>query len=284
MTSGIPIVEAAELVRTSRPLIHCITNIVTVNDCANVILAFGGSPVMAESPEEVAEFVALSNGLNINLGATGAQILEADFIAGKRANELGVPVTFDPVGAGASRLRNDFSAQLLKDVRLSAIRGNMSEMKALATGVGDTKGVDVSSDDEITEANWLEKGEALKRFAASIGTVVAASGPIDVVTDGRVVCGVHNGSPKMAQITGSGCMLTSVVRLWIAAARMGGGRISDFEAVVSAIATFGICGEIAEKKTQFKNGGLLTFRTELIDAASMITLEEIGKYAKIEVV
>ncbi len=75
MTSGIPIVEAAELVRTSRPLIHCITNIVTVNDCANVILAFGGSPVMAESPEEVAEFVALSNGLNINLGATGAQIL-----------------------------------------------------------------------------------------------------------------------------------------------------------------------------------------------------------------
>lgn len=279
------IAEIAGLVRQSNPLIQCITNFVTVNDCANIILAFGGTPVMADVIDEVTEFTDISNGVNINLGAMVPQIIKADFIAGKHANNLNIPVTFDPVGVGASKLRNDTATRLLNEVKFAAIRGNMSEMKVLTTGWGKTKGVDVSQCDVITESNWIDKGKLLCEYATSLGTVLAASGSIDIVTDGKSICGIKNGSSKMARITGSGCMLTSVLCLWIATARMNPSlQISDFEATVAAIATYGVCGEIADEKTIEKHGGSLTFRTELIDAASLVLPEVLANRVRIDFV
>lgn len=274
--------ESSKLVRSSQALIHCITNYVTANDCANILLAFGGSPVMADAPEEVVDITSISSGLCINIGTLNKTTVEASLIAGRHANELGIPVTLDPVGVGASVFRTETALLLLKEIKFSAIRGNMSEMTALIHGVGRTNGVDVAPDDCITESNWRERGELLKKFARTIGTVAVASGPVDVITDGNSIFGVHNGTVRATQITGCGCMLTSVVCLWIAACRKLMSSIGDLESSISAVTTFGICSEVAENNTVDKQRGNGTFRCELIDAASILTSGDLEKLARVE--
>ncbi len=276
------IIESIKQVKQSHPLLDCITNYVTVNDCANIILAYGGSPVMADCPEEVEEFVSISQGLNINIGTMSESMRNAALIAGKCANRLGIPVTLDPVGVGAATLRTKTALELLHEVKFAAIRGNMSEMKTLIYGVGATSGVDVSESDTITADNWREYGELLRNFSKTLGgTVLAASGPIDVIANSSDYYGVLNGTPTMTQITGCGCMLTSIVCLWIAGCRKCGLGIDDLKATLSAICTFGVCGEVAEEKTKIRKGGTGTFHMELFDAASTITPEEVAERARI---
>ena len=140
-----------ENVRGKSPLVHCITNYVTVNDCANMLLACGGSPIMADDPEDAVEITGICKGLAINIGTLNQRTIPVMLAAGKRANELRHPVVLDPVGAGASALRTDTALRLLEELKLTVIRGNISEMKTLAYGSGTTKGVDADVADRVTE-------------------------------------------------------------------------------------------------------------------------------------
>ena len=173
-----------ENVRKSVTLVHNITNYVTVNDVANVLLACGGSPIMSDEPEDVKEITSICQGLNINIGTLNKRTIEGMFAAGARANELGHVTLLDPVGAGASGLRTNTAVELMEKVRFDVIRGNISEVKTLAQGSGTTKGVDADVADAVTEEN-LEEGIAFaKAFAKKAGCIVAITGAIDLVSDG----------------------------------------------------------------------------------------------------
>lgn len=176
---------AFENLRSRSPLIHNITNYVTVNDCANMVLACGASPIMADDAAEVEEITAICGGLNINIGTLNSRTVTSMLLAGKKANQLGHPVVLDPVGAGASHLRTDTAFRLLREVQFTVIRGNISEIKTLASGAGTTKGVDADVADKVTEENLDSAVAFAKAFAARTGAVVAITGAIDIVADAQ---------------------------------------------------------------------------------------------------
>ena len=194
--------ELLENVRNSHPLIHNITNYVTVNDCANILLACGGSPIMADDMEEVEEITSICGGLNINIGTLNQRTIPAMRKAGKKANELNHPVVLDPVGAGASRLRTDTAMDLLEHVKFAVIRGNMSEIRTLASGSGSTRGVDADIADAVTEENLPDAAAFAKEFSRKTGAVIAVTGAIDIVADQETACCIFNGHPMMSGITG----------------------------------------------------------------------------------
>ena len=167
--------EMLDHVREKCPLIHNITNYVTVNDCANILLACGGSPIMADDAEEAEEITAICGGLNINIGTLNQRTIPAMHLAGKKANELGHPVVLDPVGAGASKLRTNTAKALLEDIHFTVLRGNISEIKTLALGTGGAKGVDADIADRVTEDNLDEAVAFVKRFAGRTGAVIAVT-------------------------------------------------------------------------------------------------------------
>ena len=264
------------LVREREPLVQCITNFVTVNDCANIVLAAGGSPSMADDVREAAEAVRGAAALVCNLGAIAA--VDAMLTAGKAANELGRPVVLDPVAAGNTALRRQESARLLSGVKFAAIRGNASEIRALARGELTGSGVDVSGEDAVTDATLPRTVETARLLAKQTGAVVAVSGPIDVVTDGEQTVLLRNGCATMARITGSGCMLTSML-----GAFCGADRSHPFEATCAAIAAMGVAGDLAEERRLQNGTGNATFRTDLIDAVFNLTEEQLNGRVQYEV-
>lgn len=264
------------LVRERAPLVQCVTNFVTVNDCANIILAAGGSPSMADDVREAAEAVRGSAALVCNLGAIAA--VDAMLAAGKAANELGKPVVLDPVAAGNTALRREESARLLAGVKFAAIRGNASEIRALARGELTGSGVDVSGEDAVTDATLPRTVETARLLAKQTGAVVAVSGPIDVVTDGGQTILLRNGCATMARITGSGCMLTSLL-----GAFCGADPGHPFEAACAAIAAMGVAGDLAEERRLRNGTGNATFRTDLIDAVFNLTEEQLNGRVRYEV-
>ena len=175
-----------ENVRAKTPLVHNITNYVTVNDVANVLLAAGGSPIMSDDADDVEDITSICGGLNINIGTLNKNTIPSMFLAGRKANELGHIVLLDPVGAGASRLRTDTAFRLLRDVKFTVIRGNISEIKTLASGAGTTKGVDADVADKVTEENLDSAVAFAKAFAAQTGAVIAITGAIDIVADAEI--------------------------------------------------------------------------------------------------
>ena len=230
-------------VRRTAPLVQCITNFVTVNDCANIILAAGGSPTMAEDVREVEETAAAAQALVCNFGPI--EKTPAMVLAGKSANRAGRPVVLDPVAAGSTAIRRQESARLLEEVRFSVIRGNASEIRALARRTG---------------------------------AVVAVSGPIAVVSDGARTAVIRNGCATMARITGSGCMLSALL-----GAFCGGAPDQIFGTTCAAVAAMGVAGELAEAR-RLKNGtGNATFRTDLIDAVFNLTEECLQKGVRYEI-
>ena len=263
-------------VREKTPLIQCITNFVTVNDCANILLAAGASPSMAQDIREVEEAVMGANGLVCNLGAI--DFVDSMILAGKKANELGIPVVLDPVAAGGTKLRRRLSAKLMEEVRFAAIRGNASEIRALAGEMSRGSGVDVSVLDTITAENLSQSVELISALAQKTGAVIAVSGVIDVVSDGMRTVLLHNGCATMARITGSGCMLTTLIGGFCAAAPE-----HPFEAVCAAMAAMGICGEMAEEKRLQNKTGNATFRTDLIDAVFNLTEEQLEEGVRYEI-
>ena len=264
------------LVRERAPLVQCITNFVTVNDCANIILAAGGSPSMADDVREAAEAVRGSAALVCNLGAIAA--VDAMVSAGKTANELGKPVVLDPVAAGNTALRRQESGRLLAGVKFAAIRGNASEIRALARGELTGSGVDVSGEDAVSDATLPRTVEIARLLAKQTGAVVAVSGPIDVVTDGGQTILLRNGCATMARITGSGCMLTSLL-----GAFCGADPGHPFEAACAAIAAMGVAGDLAEERRLRNGTGNATFRTDLIDAVFNLTEEQLNGRVRYEV-
>ena len=171
-------------IRAASPLIHCITNYVTVNDVANVLLAIGARPIMADDPEEVEEITALCAGLCLNIGTLNARTIPSMIAAGKRARALGHPVVLDPVGAGASRLRTATALRILDEVQPTVIRGNISEVRTLAVGSGATQGVDANAADAVIEETLAATADFLRGFAARTEAIIAVTGAIDLVTDG----------------------------------------------------------------------------------------------------
>jgi len=250
------------MVREKKPLVHCITNYVTVNDCANALLAVGASPVMADDIGEVAEIVSLANALVINIGTLNARTVQAMHVAGKRAVELGRPVILDPVGAGASRLRTDTARDLMRAFPFAVIRGNASEIKTLVAGSGTTRGVDADEKDSTGDA-LAEVTASADALARRTGAVVAVTGATDIVSDGARVFAIRNGHPLMPQITGSGCMLSALVGAFCGASP---DRLLD--AVAAALCAMGLAGELAAARTEKENAGTGSFRTYLIDSLS----------------
>lgn len=261
-------------VREKGPLTHCITNVVTTNDCANAVLAIGASPIMAEDESEIEEIVNISNTLVINIGKLSVEQIKAFHKGCEIASKINVPIVLDPVGCGISNLRNTTTLELINNYNITAIRGNMSEIKAIANllGLFDTKtkskGVDVSSTDIITKENLSFNGEIVKNLALKTNTVVIASGPIDIISDGDLLIAIENGNPMMERITGSGCMLSSIVGSFV-------GVNDPLTGSITASLIMSIAGENAREFVD-KNGlGTGSFRASLIDNLSTLEAEEL---------
>ncbi len=265
-----------ENVRQKSPLIHNITNYVTVNDCANILLACGGSPIMADEPEDAVEITALCGGLNINIGTLNQRTIPAMFVAGKRANELGHPVVLDPVGAGTSTLRTVTAIRLLKEVTFTVIRSNISEFKALALGSGATKGVDADAADKVTEENLDGTVTLAKDFARRTGTVIAITGAIDIVADGKQAFCIRNGRPEMSAITGTGCQLSALTTAFVTA-----NPDRPLEAAAAPVCAMGLCGELAYNRMTALDGNS-SYRNYIIDAMYRLTPAALERGASYE--
>lgn len=266
-----------ENVRRLVPLVHNITNYVTVNDVANVLLACGGSPIMSDELKEVEDITAICAGLNINIGTLNARTIDGMFAAGKKANELCHPVVLDPVGAGASALRTDTALRLTEEIKFTVIRGNISEIKTLAFGNGTTKGVDADVADEVTEENLAESVTFVKRFAQKIGCIIAITGAIDLVSDGKKCYVIRNGRPEMGKVTGTGCQLSGMIAAFTAA-----NPKDHFEAAAAAVCTMGIAGEIGFRH-MIKGDGNAAYRGRIIDAIYNMNGDILDKGANYEV-
>lgn len=269
--------EYLENVRNTVPLVHNMTNYVTVNDVANVLLACGGSPIMSDEAEDVEDITSVCGGLNINIGTLHKTSIEGMFRAGKKANELGHPVLLDPVGAGASALRTNTALGLMKELKLAVIRGNISEIKTLALGSGTTKGVDADVADAVTEESLDEAVAFVKKFAEETGTIIAVTGAIDLVSDGRKCYVIRNGRPEMGKITGTGCQLSGMMTAYVTA-----NPDHPLEAAAAAVCVMGLAGEIGWSRMQ-EGDGNATYRNRIIDAIYNMTGEELEKGAKYEI-
>ncbi|MCT4631484.1 MAG: hydroxyethylthiazole kinase [Firmicutes bacterium] len=250
-----------EKLRAKSPLVHNITNYVTVNDVANSILAVGGAPLMADDIEEVGEIVAISNALVINIGTLNRRVMRSMLEAGKIANELNIPVVLDPVGVGASSLRNEIVETLLEKVKFAVIKGNMSEIKALYTKSHNSGGVDVTDEDQITEENLESKVEFIKKVAKTVGSTIAVTGAIDIITDGKRVTLIKNGHENMSKITGTGCMTGGILGACC------GAEGDYYKAAVQGVALMGMAGEYAAAKAV----SVGSLRTHLIDGLDLVS-------------
>ena len=297
-----------ERVHKSKPLIHSITNYVSMNDCANILLACGGAAIMAEDAQEVGQITAICDGLNINIGMLNENKLEAMLLAGRSAAALHHPVVLDPVGAGASDFRNSAALRIIKQISPTVIRGNISEIKALAGGMADinhSKGVEANDIDRITEENIYDVAAFAKAFAKKSGAVLCITGVIDVVTDGNTVYCIRNGHPMMSRVTGSGCQLSALITAYIAAVCTGNvytgsakedttknciSKASDTvtqgdiaKAVAAAVCVMGISGETAYKRLGDMDGNA-TYRNYVIDAVYNMTDDMLERLCRVEVI
>ena len=266
-----------ENVYAKTPLVHSITNYVTVNDCANILLACGASPIMADDEKEVEEITSICNALVINIGTLNERIIKSMVKAGKRSYELSHPVVLDPVGAGASTLRTDTTFKLLKEVKFSVIRGNISEIKTVSQGSGTTKGVDADVSDAVTEENLGEAVSFAQALSAKTGSVIAITGKIDIVADSKKAYIIRNGNGLMSKITGTGCMLSTVIAAYCAA-----NQDNMLEATAAAVCAMGLSGELAYDRLLKNDGGTSTYRTYIIDYMSKMNNEMLQGGMKVE--
>lgn len=255
-------------IRQESPLVHHITNYVTANDCANTVLALGGSAVMADDRDEVEEMTSLSSALVLNIGTLSQRTLASFLLAGKKANALGIPVILDPVGLGATDLRQALVEKILSQVDLTVLRGNMSELLSLSGVSSRSKGVDST---ETTDKGGKTLVETLSR---RLGCIVAVTGKVDLVSDGGVTYQIQNGSPFLPRVTGTGCMSTSIIGLCCATGA------SPLYGTLLGLSIIGISGEIAEENLR-QGEGPGSFRVKLIDAFSYFTLEDYLERGKI---
>ncbi len=266
-----------ENVRANTPLIHNITNYVTVNDCANILLACGGSPIMSDDKDEVEEITSVCAGLNINIGTLNGRTIDAMVLAGRKANELGHPVVLDPVGAGASKLRTNTAKRLMDEIQFTVIRGNISEIKTLSGVSAATQGVDANVTDKVTDENLDTAITFAKSLASKTGAVIAITGAIDIVCNGEQAYVIRNGHPMMSAVTGTGCMLSAMVAAYVTA-----NPDAALEATAAAVCAMGLAGEIAHDRLGELDGNS-SYRNYIIDAIYHMTPDGLEKGAKYEV-
>lgn len=266
-----------ENVRKNVPLVHNITNYVTVNDVANVLLACGGSPIMSDEPEDVEDITSICGGLNINIGTLNERSIKGMYRAGKKAQELGHVILLDPVGAGASKLRTDTAVGLMEKIHFTVIRGNISEIKTLALGSGTTKGVDADVADAVTEETLGSAVKFVKALAAKTGSIIAITGAIDLVADDKRCFVIRNGRPEMGRITGTGCQLSGMMTAFLVA-----NPETPLEAAAAAVCTMGLAGEIGWNRMQ-EGEGNSTYRNRIIDAIYNMNGAILDAGAKFEV-
>jgi hydroxyethylthiazole kinase len=255
-----------DTIREKRPLVHSITNVVVMNETANATLCIGALPIMAHAVEEVEEMVGISSALVLNIGTLEPEWVKAMELAGRRANEKGIPVILDPVGAGATRLRTGSSKRLLESVRIDIVRGNAGEVATLAGIASEVRGVESIGAAETPE-------QIAGQFASAYGCTVAITGAVDVVSDGRRTARITNGHVLLSKVVGTGCMSDVIVASFAA--------VDDdpFRAAIGGLAAFGIAGEKAAETSGDKPG---TFHVELYNALYSITADDIRSMAKIE--
>jgi hydroxyethylthiazole kinase len=248
-----------EAIRERHPMIHNITNFVVMNTTANALLAVGAAPVMAHAAEEAAEMTALADALVLNIGTLAPDWVESMLLAGKAAARKGIPIVLDPVGAGATHLRSAAAQRLLGELPVTVVRGNASEILALAGGEQKTRGVDTAH----TSADALEAAHLL---ASRHGAVVAVTGATDYVTDGNRVLAVDNGHPLLTRVTGTGCVASALTGAFCAVSRP-----QALEGTAAALAFYGLCAEIAGRDAV----GPADFEIKLRDAMFAATSEQI---------
>ena len=273
--------DAVKNVKEVSPLTFCITNFVTVTDCANAALAIGASPIMSNGAEEGGEIVNIANALVINIGTLSKSQNELMRNSARQAKEIEKPIIFDPVGAGVSALRNEMTKEIVEDYPLALVRGNMSEIKAIAKLINlnenndsVAKGVDVAESDIISEVTLESNALIVKELANELNAVVIASGPIDIISDGNLTFGLDNGDEMMPLITGSGCMLTTIIGSYVGANEplIGG---------IAACALMAIAGENAAENVRANDLGTASFRTFLIDNLYKLDAEELKERANL---
>ena len=268
------VIDLINRMKSTRPLVECLTNRVTINDCANMLLAMGASPIMAEIECEMEEIMNISSALVINLGLLDGTYLSAMKTAAEAAKRLGKPIVLDPVGAGASKLRDETCREMIELTKPDIIRGNMSEIRALTGGNISSKGVDASDDDAVNETNRLELGELVRGYAEKTGSVVCATGAVDIVSDGVQVFYLKNGHDMLCDVTGTGCMCSAMTG---AAAAAG----EPLAAAIAAVVMMGIAGEYAYEYVKETEQGIGTFRVKLFDYIYSLSDEDYIKRGEI---
>lgn len=269
--------ECLENVRTKAPLIHCITNYVTVNDVANVILACGGAPIMADDQEEAAEITSICGGLTINIGTLNTRTIRSMLSAGQKARELGHPILLNPVGAGASHLRTQTAVSLMEELHFQVIRGNVSELRALMLGSTTTRGVEAAAADAVTEQNLNDMVALVKAWSKASGSIIAMTGAIDLVADAQRCFVIRNGRPEMGRITGTGCQLSGLMTAYITA---NPDRL--LEASAAAVCLMGLAGETGWRHLAPYEGNA-TYRNRIIDAVCRIDGAQLESGARYEI-
>ena len=267
-------------IKENSPLIHCITNPISINDCANVILGLGASPIMAEHPKEVSEITRLSSALCLNIGNITDARMSSIMISGQTAYENNIPSVLDIVGITCSTLRYDFITKFLEKVKPSVIKGNLSEIKKLAQSRASYIGID-STEKLDTENDLMEAVSIVKDLAAHTGCTIVASGMTDIISDGNLAACIYNGSPAMSRITGTGCILNVVIGTMLASQYS-----NTMEKSVLATAILGICGEIGyslsiNDKSPLQLG---TYHMNLLNALSTVSPYDIKERVKIKII
>lgn len=255
--------DALQAVRVARPLVHCLTNKVTVNFVANGLLALGASPAMVDIPVEAGLFAGAASAVLVNLGTPGAEQRAAMLEAAAAAGSAGKPWVLDPVAVGSLPVRTELARQLCA-LRPTVIRGNASEIRALAGAGAGGHGVDTA--DSVEDAC----DDAL-RLAQATGAVVAVSGPVDVITDGRTTVRVSNGDPLLTRVTGAGCLLGAIVAAFAATTR------DALSATVAACTVYEVAAELAAA-TSVRPG---SFAVALLDALDAVDAAAITARARV---
>jgi len=259
--------EVLQKVRQNNPLVHNITNVVVTNFTANGLLALGASPVMAYAAEEAADMAKLASALVLNIGTLNSQNVEAMLIAGKSANQHNVPVIFDPVGAGATRYRTETARKIMKEVNVSIIRGNAAEIANVVGEDWEIKGVDaVNANGDVIELAITA--------ARKLNSVVVITGKEDVVTDGKSTYLVANGHQILTKVTGTGCLLTSVIGAFT------GVEKNLLQAAASALVFYGIAAEKAASLAADKGPG--SFQVEFLNQLSLVASKDIREMARLQ--
>jgi hydroxyethylthiazole kinase len=259
------IADIFERVRKEKPLVHHLTNYVTIYDCANMVRAFGALPVMAQAKEESADMAAIASALVLNIGTLSPELIESMIVAGKSANKKNTPVVLDAVGVGATSLRDDAAAELMQKIKLSVIKGNSSEIAKLAGLSVVTRGVEATK----VEADLIS---VAKDFAKEKKAVVVITGKVDIVSDGKKTYLVKNGHEMMGRIVGTGCMAASIIGAFVAVEK------DHALASAAALSVFGVAAELAAAGSK----GPGSFKMNLYDAVYNLNEKQIEGMSKIE--